>query len=59
LCDVPLATFQSIEPRIDASAIALLSVEASVAARDSFGGTAPKRVMEQVKRLRQALQLDA
>ncbi|MFN5271190.1 MAG: argininosuccinate lyase, partial [Hyphomonadaceae bacterium] len=59
LCDVPLATFQTIEPRIDASAIALLSVEASVAARDSYGGTAPKRVMEQVKRLRQALQLDA
>jgi argininosuccinate lyase len=59
LCDVPLATFQAIEPRIDASVIALLSVEASVAARDSYGGTAPKRVLEQVKRLRQALQLDA
>lgn len=59
LCDVPLATFQAIEPRIDASVIALLSVEASVAARDSYGGTAPKRVLEQVKRLRHALQLDA
>ncbi len=59
LCDVPLATFQAIEPRIDASVIALLSVEASVAARDSYGGTAPKRVLEQVKRLRQALHLDA
>jgi argininosuccinate lyase len=59
LCDVPIATFQTIEPRIDASVIALLSVEASVAARDSYGGTAPKRVLEQVKRLRQTLQLDA
>ncbi len=59
LCDVPLATFQAIEPRIDASVIALLSVEASVAARDSYGGTAPKQVLEQVKRLRHALQLDA
>jgi argininosuccinate lyase len=58
LCDVPLATFQAIEPRIDASVIALLSVEASVDARDSYGGTAPKRVLEQVKRLRQALHLD-
>ena len=59
LCDVPLATFQTIEPRIDASVIALLSVEASVDARDSYGGTAPKRVLDQVKHLRQALQLDA
>jgi argininosuccinate lyase len=58
LCDVPLATFQTIEPRIDASVIALLSVEASVDARDSYGGTAPKRVLEQVKRLRQALHWD-
>jgi argininosuccinate lyase len=50
LCDLPLEAFQAIEPRIDAEAVAALSVEASVAARRSFGGTAPERVREQVAR---------
>jgi argininosuccinate lyase len=58
LCDVPLATFQTIEPRITLEAIALLSVEASVASRTSFGGTAPLRVKEQVARWRQNLVID-
>ena len=52
LCNLPLETFQSIEPRIGADAIAQLSVEASVAARTSLGGTAPERVREQIHRLR-------
>jgi argininosuccinate lyase len=57
LCDVPLSVFQSIEPRITSNAIALLSVEASVAARASLGGTAPVRVGEQISRLRELLNL--
>jgi argininosuccinate lyase len=57
LCNLPLETFQSIEPRITAQAIALLSVEASVSARTSFGGTAPVRVAEQITRLRAHLML--
>jgi argininosuccinate lyase len=57
LCDLPLSAFQAIEPRITTDAIALLSVEASVAARASFGGTAPARVAEQISRLRELLNL--
>jgi argininosuccinate lyase len=57
LCDLPLATFQAIEPRITVDAIALLSVEASVAARSSLGGTAPIRVREQIARLCNLLDL--
>jgi argininosuccinate lyase len=57
LCDLPLATFQAVEPRITAQAVALLSVEASVAARTSYGGTAPVRVREQITRLQNLLNL--
>jgi argininosuccinate lyase len=57
LCDLPLSVFQSIEPRITTDAIALLSVEASVVARSSLGGTAPVRVCEQISRLRDLLNL--
>jgi argininosuccinate lyase len=57
LCDLPLAVFQQIEPRITNDAIARLSVEASVAARTSLGGTAPIRVCEQISRLRELLNL--
>jgi argininosuccinate lyase len=57
LCDLPLKTFQAIEPRITAEAIANLSVEASVAARTSLGGTAPVRVREQIARLQSLLNL--
>jgi argininosuccinate lyase len=49
LCDLPLALFQAIEPRITGDVIALLSVEASVAARTSFGGTAPEQVQVQIR----------
>jgi argininosuccinate lyase len=39
-----LADLQQVDPRIDAAALAVLSVESSVASRRSFGGTAPERV---------------
>lgn len=55
---LPLAELQAIDARIDERVFAALSVEASVAARASYGGTAPDRVREQVKAARRALGLD-
>ncbi len=57
LCDLPLAAFQAIDLRITPAAIAKLSVEASVGARTSLGGTAPVRVREQIARLQGLLNL--
>jgi argininosuccinate lyase len=48
LPDLPLATLKAIEPRITDKVFAVLAVEASVASRQSYGGTAPVRVREQV-----------
>jgi argininosuccinate lyase len=48
LCNLPLTQAQAIEPRITAEALAALSVEASVAARTSYGGTAPEQVRAQI-----------
>jgi argininosuccinate lyase len=45
---VPLADMQKIEPAITDDVFAVLSLEASVKARVSFGGTAPERVREQI-----------
>ncbi|OKH87804.1 argininosuccinate lyase [Thalassospira sp. TSL5-1] len=50
-CDldqIPLEELQKIEPKITAAVFDVLTVEASVAARKSFGGTAPERVREAV-----------
>ncbi|MEM9060387.1 MAG: argininosuccinate lyase [Pseudomonadota bacterium] len=50
-CDLPdltLADMQSVEPRITEDVFSVLTVEASVASRTSFGGTAPVRVREQI-----------
>jgi argininosuccinate lyase len=46
---VPLAEMQAIEPRITADVMDVLSVQASVESRTSFGGTAPQNVREQAK----------
>jgi argininosuccinate lyase len=48
LPDLQLATLQGIEPRITQDVFAVLTVEASVASRQSYGGTAPVRVREQI-----------
>jgi argininosuccinate lyase len=48
LPDLPLAELQKIEKRITDKVFAVLTVEASVASRQSYGGTAPVRVREQV-----------
>jgi argininosuccinate lyase len=52
---MPLAEFQAIDPRISAEAVAQLAVDKAVEARDSLGGTAPKRVREAIARWRAAL----
>lgn len=45
---VPLAEMQKIEPGITKDVLPLLSLQASLNARTSFGGTAPLRVREQI-----------
>ncbi len=50
-----LADLQAIDPRIDARVFDALSVDASVAARASYGGTAPIRVREQLAEAKQRL----
>ena len=44
LAELPLSTLQAVDRRIDARVFDVLSVEASVASRTSFGGTAPANV---------------
>jgi argininosuccinate lyase len=45
---MPLAEMKKIEPAITQGVFALLSLEASLNARASYGGTAPIRVREQI-----------
>ena len=49
LHELPLEDMQAIEPKITAGVMAVLSVEASVKSRISYGGTAPKNVRAQAK----------
>ena len=58
LDQLSLAELQGIDPRIDDRVFAALSVEASVAARTSYGGTAPDQVRAQVAAARLALGLE-
>jgi argininosuccinate lyase len=55
---LPLADLQAIDARIDERVFAALSVEASVAARASYGGTAPEQVRLRVAEARLALGLE-
>lgn len=55
---LPLADLKAIDARIDESVYAALSVDASVAARSSYGGTAPSQVRLQVARARKALGME-
>ncbi len=50
LDQLPIAALKEIDQRIDERIYQALSVDASVAARASYGGTAPDRVREQVAR---------
>src|SRR5262245_32300536 len=49
LHELPLKAMQEVEPKITAEALRVLSVEASVQSRTSFGGTAPKNVAAQAR----------
>ena len=55
LDELTLDQLKSIDPRIDERVLPILSVEASVAARRSAGGTAPERVREAIAAARQQI----
>jgi len=55
LADLTLADMQSVEPGITAEIFSVLTVEASVASRRSYGGTAPDNVAFQAARWLQVL----
>ena len=55
LAELPLEALQEIDSRIDERVFGVLSVEASVASRTSYGGTAPTRVREQIAKARKDL----
>jgi argininosuccinate lyase len=57
LADLPLDALQAIDARIDDRVFSVLSVEASVAGRTSYGGTAPIRVREQIAAAKRELGL--
>ncbi len=50
LPELPLRLMQSVEPRITKDVYKVLTVEASVASRESFGGTSPRNVRREAKR---------
>ena len=55
LADLPLEALTEIDQRIDERVYGVLSVDASVASRTSYGGTAPTNVLAQVAAAREAL----
>ena len=55
---LPLKDLQAIDARIDERVFKALSVDASVAARASYGGTAPEQVRMQVTRAKAALGME-
>ena len=57
LADLSIDDLKGIDPRIDERVFAVLSVEASVASRTSYGGTAPARVREQIAAAKEELGL--
>jgi argininosuccinate lyase len=59
LLDLDLAEMRKVHPGIDEEALAVLSVESSVASRRSMGGTAPENVEREARRWREALVAEA
>jgi argininosuccinate lyase len=55
LADLPLDALRDIDPRLDERVYAVLTVDASVRSRTSYGGTAPERVRDQIRRAKKAL----
>jgi len=59
LAALPIETLQAIDPRIDTRVYAVLTVDASVASRRSYGGTAPEQVRARIAEARAALETEA
>jgi argininosuccinate lyase len=55
LAELSLADMQSVEPGVTADVFSVLTVEASVASRTSYGGTAPANVAQQAAAWLEAL----
>ncbi|MEQ8246366.1 MAG: argininosuccinate lyase [Alphaproteobacteria bacterium] len=55
LAGLTLDDLRAIDPRFEAGVLDVLSVESSVASRNSYGGTAPTRVREQIAAFRARL----
>jgi argininosuccinate lyase len=55
LDQLPYAEFQAIDARVNESLYDVLSVDASVASRTSFGGTAPANVRAAIRAARESL----
>ena len=55
LAELSLAEMQAVEPRITADVFSVLTVDASVASRTSYGGTAPANVAREAARWLAAL----
>ena len=55
LADLPLDALREVDDRIDQRVFDVLSVDASVRSRTSYGGTAPERVREQIAAAKEAL----
>ncbi|MCB2088986.1 MAG: argininosuccinate lyase, partial [Sphingomonadaceae bacterium] len=58
LDELTMDQLKAIDPRVDERVYAALSVEASVAARASHGGTAPDQVKQRVAEAKQALGME-
>ena len=57
LDELPLEDLKEIDARIDERVFDVLSVDASVRSRTSYGGTAPERVREQIAKAKAELGL--
>ena len=57
LDELPLDVLKEIDARIDDRVFGVLSVDASVRSRTSYGGTAPERVREQIAEAKKLLNL--
>jgi argininosuccinate lyase len=55
LSDLPLGVMKAIDDRISERVFDVLSVNASVSSRTSYGGTSPQRVREQIAAAKEAL----
>lgn len=56
LSDLTDAQLQSVDPRLSPEVRQVLTLEAAIAARSGYGGTAPQQVGEQLARLMQQMQ---